>query len=64
MKYPEEIYFERVKELEAENERLREALEKIAGSQPRERRRGGYEVHDLHNLKLTARAALAGKAEQ
>lgn len=51
MKYPEEIYADRIEALEAENERLREALEIIA-------------IDGLHtpskNVSL-ARAALGDK---
>jgi hypothetical protein len=41
MMYPEEIYHERIKVLEAENERLREALLKIADGEMPEFRPDG-----------------------
>jgi septal ring factor EnvC (AmiA/AmiB activator) len=43
-------------------ERLAEAvkaLRRIANSQPRPMRSGGYEGHDVSNMQRTARAALA-----
>ena len=47
-----------IERLEAEVVALREALERIATSQPRPKRNGDYDRHDLHNLKILARAAL------
>jgi hypothetical protein len=36
-----------------------EALRRIANSQPRPMRSGGYEGHDVSNMQRTARATLA-----
>lgn len=44
-----------------EYERLRGALRRIAEAQPRVRRSGGVEVHDVQNMQITARRALEGR---
>jgi hypothetical protein len=49
----------RIAALEAKLAKAAEALRRIANSQPRPRRSGGYEGHDVSNMQRTARATLA-----
>ena len=53
------IHEDRIKPLEAKLAKALEALRRIANSQPRPMRSGGYEGHDVSNMQRTARAALA-----
>jgi hypothetical protein len=50
---------DRIEALEAKLEKALEALRRIANSQPRPMRSGGYEGHDVSNMQRTARATLA-----
>jgi hypothetical protein len=53
------IHEDRIKPLEAKLAKALEALRRIANSQPRPMRSGGYEGHDVSNMQRTARATLA-----
>ena len=50
---------DRIEALEAKLAKALEALRRIANSQPRPMRSGGYEGHDVSNMQRTARATLA-----
>jgi hypothetical protein len=49
----------RALDAEAKLAKALEALRRIANSQPRPMRSGGYEGHDVSNMQRTARATLA-----
>jgi hypothetical protein len=51
--------YQRGKAAEAKLAKALEALRRIANSQPRPMRSGGYEGHDVSNMQRTARATLA-----